>query len=738
MEQLVALAVGLLLVIVWLRRRPVERSSRAAVATVPRRPRPAVRYDVPRGAPDLGREAAVRGKAVWKRPGDGVEVQGLRLDAGLVYVGRGLTALTGGQPEPALIDPTLPVDRRRADWSGQGLDYWPSYARIPAGSRAAYLAWLAEGRPARTLPIGYVFLFFYGLERRLLVDARHLPEADADVPAIRAEVERLLGAYGDNGSFRSYASPFLGAINALWPASRAGGTAVPERGWELPLDLRARIGACLAAGEPLSASLAFAWLVAAPEVFLRTPATRCPAEFRRLFELRYRAAFGEGMRIRPPRRRLVAHYRPASASFGGPVDLPLGDLPDVAGLSAPVARLRELADACTAELDAYSRWLGRNPDGAHSLAAAALLPDDLLDGHQGEALAALRSWLDRRLGDGEPVALRGEELVRHWPTASGWQPTKAESVSLAQLLGKLGAGIEPDVRFDGPALAPSATVVLYRLPADAAPAAPTPEYALATLVAHLGMTVAAADGSVSEPELRRMDDHLGAALALSDHERSRLAAHLRWLRDAAPPLSGVKKRVATLSPAQRDELAEFLVAVAGSDGHVGPAEIASLGKVYGLLGLDASLVFRRVHAFATGSDGGPSRTGTPGPARADNAGEVTLDMARVGAKLRETQAVSALLGGVFADDDSPVAAPALVEPAVAGLDGAHTALLRTLQGRASMARLEFEGVTRGLGLLPDGAVDTINDAAFDRVGQPIVEGEDPLTIDGPALEEMLA
>lgn len=744
--EIVAVIIVVILVIAYLNRRSGPPASRAVIDTVPGRTRssargatritrPTIRFDTARSMPDLSPEVAARGNALWKPAGVAIEVQGFSIPHGMAYLGRGLASVGGGSAEPALIDPGLASDRRRIDWVGDGLDYWPSYSHIPPGSRAAYLTWLADGRRARDVPMGYPFLFFYGLERRVLVDARHLPAAAAEVPGIRAEVEQLREAYGANHSFRSYSTSFLGVIDTLWPGA---GPAVmtshsSDRTWELPIELRVRIGRSLAAGEPLPASLAFAWLLASPEVSMRTPATRCPSEFQRLFEMRYAAAFGAGLAIRPPRKRLVAHYRPASASFGGPVELPVGDLPDVAGLTAPVTRLREVADACSDDLDAYSRWLGRHPDGGQSLAAAALLPDELIDG-QGPAISELQSWLDRQLDSAQVNTIRGQDLLRHWPTASGWQPTRAESVSLAQLLGKLGIGVEPDVRFDGPVFVPSSDVVLFRLAAGDV-AAPTAEYALATLVAQLGMAVAAADGTVSPMEESRLDEHLATALHLTPLERARLAAHLSWLRAATPPLSATKKRVASLGPEQREALAEFLVAVAAADGQVGPAEVASLGKMFSLLGLEPNLVFGRVHALATGE------TRQMGAPEGRPRGPVALDMKRVEAKLLETQAVSALLGGVFTSEDEP--APAVKvsraeESAVAGLDGTHSAMLRALRGRDTISRPDFEAISRGLGLLPDGAIDTINDAAFDRVGHPVVEGDDPLSVDQESVEEMVA
>ena len=75
-------------------------------------------------------------------------------------------------PEPALIDPGLSVDTRAPDYAGTKMGYWPSYSSIPADCRAAYLHWLLDGRYAPGAYIGYVFLYFYGLERRLLVDSQ--------------------------------------------------------------------------------------------------------------------------------------------------------------------------------------------------------------------------------------------------------------------------------------------------------------------------------------------------------------------------------------------------------------------------------------------------------------------------------------------------------------------------------------------------------------------------------------
>src|SRR3546814_10354109 len=62
----------------------------------------------------------------------------------------------------------------------------------------------------RSADIGYVFLFFYGLERRVLVDADIDQAARGERATIAAEIRRLLSVYGGtSGSFRGYAAGLL-------------------------------------------------------------------------------------------------------------------------------------------------------------------------------------------------------------------------------------------------------------------------------------------------------------------------------------------------------------------------------------------------------------------------------------------------------------------------------------------------------------------------------------------------
>lgn len=117
-----------------------------------------------------------------------------------------------------------------------------------------------------------------------------------------------------------------------------------------------------------------------------------------------------------------------------------------------------------------------------------------------------------------------------------------------------------------------------------------------------------------------------------------------------------------------------------------------------------------------------------------------LDPAVIAAKLAETAEVSSLLSSIFTEEEQPptaLAAP-VVGDTVAGLDVAHSELLRRLATRDTWTRADIEAACDELGLLTDGALDTLNEAAYDIAGDPLVEGDDRVAVDTHVAQEMLA
>jgi uncharacterized tellurite resistance protein B-like protein len=688
------------------------------------------------------------GDRFWVPAGGRATVSGLDL-GDMLYTGRGLPPVSRARAhvEPALIDPTLKLGEGEPDREGDLMMYWPSYATCHPDSRRAYLEWLAGGRGPGAY-IGYVFLFFYGIERRVLVDAALSGRARDEVDALLAEVERLAGLYRLSGSFRAYSGAFLSfARFALRPVDVAALRPPRERVnfAEPPFALRLALGTFAREVRPVPPEWALSWVLTAPEIRLRIPAQRCPDEFRELFTLRYLEAFpAGGLIVRPGESRIEARYYPASPSFAGSLSAKL-DIPEPAGSAASLRKLQAITDGVLQDLDAYSRWIGRTGD-PDSPAAVALLPAELAAQRESAATRRFVSWVEGRLGTEGAAVVRGGELFAEWPVKAKGKIAKRDAEMLAGFLGRRGYGLEPDVRFGGPPPG-EGPAVLFRLPADPkTPAAPHPAYHAAAVLLHLAAALSVVDGDVTVREERHLLAHLESALHLSEAERTRLKAHLRWLLAAPPGLAGLKRRVAPLSAEQRRGIGQFLIGVAGADGHVGAEELKLLTRIYGLLGLEAQSVYSDVHALAS-AEAPPTEPVTvrpaepaagfpiPGPSAPPSG--VTLDLRKVQAKLAETEQVSSLLEDIFRGEEAPEPAPA-PSASVAGLDAAHSALLLRLAEKTAWERAEVERLAGELGLLPAGALEVINEAAFERCGAPLLEGDEMIEIDPQVLEEITA
>lgn len=704
-------------------------------------------------------DQAQKGDRLWVPAGDNVEIKGRTVSGGMFYCGKALASLNGWDDgDPALISPSMKVAWDKPDRAGDAMDYWPSYARIPTGCRAAYLDWLSTGRSDPDAGIGYVFLFFYGLERRILVDLRHLPEKRAELPGLILELESLLSIYGSNRSFRGYATSLLFAARALAGDASVGNQSQRiERSYGyLPAWVLVSLGRTVSAGNPIPSDLALAWLVGHPETRLRTPAKRCPEEFRELFFRRYVDKFGSGMHVKPNKTRLRLTHHPASASFGGDVEIPIDDLPDVSVLSNPLRSLREIAESVQTDLEGFSRLVGRRPEKAGSLEGLALLPAELASTRQGAEVNGLKEWIERCLLENELAVVTVAEVVKHWDCSEAGKISKKELGSFAKLLASVGYAMEPDPRFGGGALATTQKAVLFR-PGPDPIAAATPNYRSAMLLLHLAAVVAAADGDVSESEEKHLEGHLERSHHLSEGEARRLRAHLRWLLAERPSLAGLKNRLQGVGSRHKQGIASFAIATAGADGVIDSAEVSTIMKIYKLLGLDPEQAYGDIHSLQadsqwnpadapvtvrppdTANDGFSIPAGPSAELKPDGRG-VRLDMERVARTLADSATVSQILGEIFSDEASEVGLPAArvdsSEPS-GSLAPAHVELLRLLRGRERVSREEFEHMADALGLLVDGAYEMLNEAAFDMAGAPLLEGDNPIEVDLEILGELL-
>jgi hypothetical protein len=483
---------------------------------------------------DERKPASPNVEAEWYPRSHPNHVHGYQID-GMVYWGASLVAVKGEGIEPALINPSLSVRKPGPSYHGADLYFWPSYAHISPQARGRYLEWLADGRKDPRIEIGFVFLFFYGLERRLLVGDC----SDDEQTELIGEIDRLRTIYGKNASFENYSARLLDFLQAgqIEDVCEQASPRVLHK-WDQAYSstLRIGLGYCAANGMPVPASWALAWAESHPEYRQRTPAERCRPEFEELFRIQYARHFPYGCFLHANAPEISFEYQPASASFAGPITAQ-SDFPDVTLCTEPGTTLKNIAMDCIRQLDAYSRRLGRSAGARESAAALLLLPEPLVRTHP--LVVELRCWLDSTLQDSFALADYRILLDKCSLTASDRAITKKDLTLLAQFLERLQVGIEPDPRF-GPALPePDGKIVLFRLGQDRSENA-TAGYSAASMLLTLGAAVASADGEVTAEEKERLEQQIGT-FDLPEAESLRLRAQTQWFLNGGVRFSFVRK-----------------------------------------------------------------------------------------------------------------------------------------------------------------------------------------------------
>ncbi len=683
----------------------------------------------------------------WIKPGEKVTIGNFEILRGFFYLGGQLKASVDyyNDDAPSLIDPTLRIDVRSPDYAGDQMSYWPSYSQIPPQSRAAFIEWLASDRGDPETYIGYVFLYFYGIERRLLVDDKNGEVSDEERKTLIQELKRLKNVYGDHRSFSSYVNALL---SHAWVVNHKSLDEQPD--YDLLVAKRDftsifkfLLAKAVQNGKPVNAELALAWVKSHPEFTLRTPARRCPDEFDALFKMRYRSKFGDGLKITPNKTRLQLTYHPANAELMGYQHVRL-DLPDVCRLSAPVKKLMTMAESCTSELDQFSRFVGRPENSHDSLSALSLLPNDLISSVSSPHFENFKAWMKTQLSESNGL-ISVASMIQYFGEDAPLKINKKEAEMLSNIAEKTGFGIAPDVRYHQSKPDVDGKVVLFA-GGHGANFTPSSEFKKVGTILRLGTLVAAIDDHISDSEVNALNDLVDQNNRLSDTEKRSLDAYMLWRLSTPANMSGLKKRLDLLSADEKVAISHILVSVALADGKIDPAEIKQLEKLYTQLGLDKGLVASDIHNLSTSRSPRPDRASESSYTTSNQpASSFALDRDLLRLLEEETKEAQSVLESIFTEEDlaeeleveAPTVAPTK-NGSIQGLDSKYHELYVKLITKAEWTYEEVEGLCDGLQLMTAGAVETINDWAFDTVDAPLIEDGSTFYVDIELAEELAA
>ena len=701
---------------------PSPAPQRPTLPTTPPRPVP-VRASTP--APSAA-------PAAWRRPGERMRIDGVEIEGGWIYLGRSLpegesSPWVSARNAPCLINPDL----KTAPPSGvlADLGYFPDYAQISPDQRGYFLRWLASDRSDPTAPVGYVRLYVFGLEHRVLVDA----PSTAELEHIGSEVERLGRAY-EQTSLRYELKRFKDAIDLK---VLLGAPAALEA-WRPSVDAPARQGFSLAmkvvlarrvvADQPLDFDLAISGYLSLP--FGHDDQSwvvgRISEPLRTLAAPAFAKKYPNGFRLRDRKTSsLGGSYRSVNYNLRSPdlIKEAFGRLPDPEELNWK--GMESLCAPLIARLEPYARYLAksRHPD---SLEGVLLLPHEARTMQQSVRLS---SATDRLAGIAQPV---GDIAVQDLASAcigsaEGWNLHKLRQVQ--DVLKGLGFGLEPDPGLGKVEVKAQKSYCVFAL--DGQEASPDPALTLATVLlsALSGAQGEAADG---EGSYGRGTLAVARALDLAPKLLPRLEARRRGLGRVATSRHRLARAVEDLPAEDRARLAQVAIVVAAQLGSSSRAIMTALERLYEVLKLDHRTLYAELHqrsaehlpVVEAATSG--SAHAIPRPPVGPKSGPGEVDMERVRRIARETQTVAQTLAAIYEDEEEPVTssqAPFARDIASSGLDARHDGLLALLTERDVWSEEAFELICRSAQLMPAAAAETLNDWAYERFGEPVLEDE---------------
>lgn len=674
----------------------------------------------------------------WIKSGESITVKGITIARGNVYFGGQLPSLDGYGTEASLIDDSLKIESRPVTYEDDSLSYWPRFISISSGCRGAYLNWLAGNRDDSLAPLGYVFIYFYGLERRIVVDSIQGAVDDPEYQSIFKEILRLNEIYGGSRSFHNYATRLLEIMCLLRPAvvSHPELEKNPKRDSFL---LKHKLAKIVDEGKPVSPKLALAWLKFFPEYNLKQPARRCAYEFTQMFHRLYIKKHGEGITVKPNKARLRIEYTPASPSLRG-IEIPQEDLPDPSSLKGPTNKLIEIAEECTNALEPYSRYLGKPDTSRTDIAAVLLLPEELEDLSATLGLGKFKKWAEHSISQKSGL-VEVSELWQFTKLPIPEKINKKESELIQMMVEKAGFGMAPDSRYHHAKPAPDGKLVLFP-EGHGKYFQPSKAFNELGMTLRLGAMVAAIDNQIDQSEVAVLKQLIDHDTNLSPTEKKSLCAYLLWRLNSQANVTGLKTRLEKLGTKEKGAVSKILVGVALADGKIDPEEIKQLEKLYSLLGLDKSLVTGDIHSLSTGFESA-RRSTTPtvdATQEASKSRGFQLDESVLAIHESQTRDVQTMLGAIFVEEDKEDAAPEEESIPAAddkGIDTNHYKLYESLINQDRWSRNEFDAMCKKLGLMSGGAIETINDWSFDKVDAPVLEEEpDAVYVDQEVVEEL--
>lgn len=682
----------------------------------------------------------------WVGRGQSISVQGFTIHNPLTYWSNNT------YPEASCIAAALKVEKPE-NTSSTSLPYWPQYSGLTPIQRGKYLSWLSRGRNDDLDEIGYAFIFFYGLERRAILEKQ-------DCDEILQEVQRLLIRYTLSSSFNSYLNQFMAYV----VGSRLGVMNDSDIRKLFPsFDNLDDYTTKVILSWHGSHNLAIHWelfysLSKTSAGFTRTNMVKkSPALLKQLFRKKFLLHFPEGIPFASAYDQFQLNYRHASptlmrnagyskgANLIEPLILPIPSFD-----SQPFESLKKIWDDCIEELKPAVSRLNKS-DGKITRDVYSALPDALKDEISHPERELWRNFISARQSVDGSIILQVSDIANQIGIEKREVLTATQSREITSTVKDFGWVLVPDQMTSGTSYRWNDAVAI--VPLGDKEKAVSENFQSAALIFEIAHGIAASDEGVSEVEENFLKTFISDQFSLNVFEIECLKGVQKVLEIQPPSLSKIGKRLSKhLVPEQKIALANFLVEIVLLDNKFVKEEQKAIKTVFKALEIDPAVSDELIKKFLVGHvpdepitvlKSGKTWMGEAIPPPVIKP-EFSINREKLKQTMEDTRAVQDILASVFEQEEKEMEIG--IEPEVKipetpvktnirpgefnlpfpsetipSLDTKYLSMLHDIMKSDEMSQDDFTGLARKHNLMPRAAFDDINAWADEELGDFLLE-----------------
>ena len=636
-----------------------------------------------------------------------------RLVRGLVYVGQPPQVETvGGDVQycNAYIDPTLSFNFGSAESPRTGNSLYFTYSSLKPNIRGKYLDWLATGKKSDFFELEFIQIYFLGLERRLLVDKPTFIEANY----ILAELDKLKRYFGQYNL--SYIDDLLEYYHITTDAAPYLAKFLDHRVVTNPLIFHIDGSIKILNKESLNYQHFYCLLTQYCEKEITEIRDRRPIDFEVLFEQEFKRQFPAGVKCVLTDNYMDRDYKSISNEF-----------------------------ECTGLLICNGNYLPRYSNSEFFersiLPSATKVAKQLIEekgftkqirksSPQSNSSSHDYSWLAN-----PNYELEKQEVIE-------WKNdllTRKSKMSVYDVL-KFTGTVEPMAFYAKPqwdrairklvdagfGLVPELTLFLNYNDFDAAVFVNELDCAksewnscskqyLSILVSlALGHLIFRNDGLLTSSQKVVLEDLINKTTRLTPVEIKRLQLNFQRMLKVPPFPKFVDRIYIFQKMINPNFVRQFLLKCTSMANLNNVKTISLLESAYKKLKISTELLYSDLHGLELKSNFSKSQK------RQTKSYE--LDFVRINEIRDETKQVSEALGDIFSEQQqSKIEKSNFSDYQNIGLDFKHETLVQNLIKKSSWTSSEFECLVKQQGLFPDGALESINEWAFERYEAQLID-----------------